>query len=124
MKWEHIKMHPQIGFDILSKSNKLKPISQIVLHHHERWDGNGYPHKIKEKQIPLGSRIIAVCDSIDAMMSKRPYRNPLSFEKCKHEILINKGIMYDPLIVDCFIESNINWISFLENSYKKNILYL
>lgn len=123
-EWEYIKMHPQIGFNILSKSNKLKRISKIVLHHHERWDGKGYPCKIKEKEIPLGSRIIAVCDSIDAMMSKRPYRTPLSFQKCKNEILINKGIMYDPLIVDCFMKSNINWMSFLENFPfpEKNVL--
>ncbi|WP_027623016.1 HD-GYP domain-containing protein [Clostridium lundense] len=123
-EWQYIKMHPQIGFNILSKSNKLKQISKIVLHHHERWDGKGYPCKIKEKEIPLGSRIIAVCDSIDAMMSKRHYRTPLSFDECKNEILINKGIMYDPLIVDCFMESNINWMSFLENSpfLKRNVL--
>lgn len=103
-EWEYIKMHPKVGYDILSKSKRLNNIAQIVLYHHERWDGKGYPYEIKGTNIPFGSRIIAVCDSIDAMTSKRPYRKPLSLEKCKHEIEINKGIMYDPYITDRAID--------------------
>lgn len=106
-EWEYIKMHPKTGFNILSKSKKLKAISKIVLYHHERWDGKGYPEGIAGTYIPLGSRVIAICDSIDAMTSDRPYRKAMSFEKCIAEIIINKGIMFDPVIVQ-FIEDNIN----------------
>lgn len=77
-EWEEIKKHPQIGADILGESKNLQEISSIVLHHHERWNGSGYPHGLNGTAIPYGSRIIAVCDSIDAMKSQRAYRNPLS----------------------------------------------
>lgn len=108
-EWEYIKTHPKIGFDILSKSNSLRYISKIVLYHHERWDGKGYPYGLFQTDIPLGSRIIAVCDSIDAMTSNRPYREAMSFEKCMNEILINKGLMFDPVIVE-YIEDNLDFI--------------
>lgn len=108
-EWEYIKTHPKIGFDILSKSNRLKHISKIVLYHHERWDGKGYPMGLSQMGIPLGSRIIAVCDSIDAMTSNRPYREAMSFEECINEILINKGLMFDPVIVE-HIEDNLEFV--------------
>jgi HD-GYP domain-containing protein (c-di-GMP phosphodiesterase class II) len=105
-EWEYMKRHPQIGFDILNKSRHLKDISKIVLHHHERWDGKGYPSGLTKSDIPLGSRIIAICDSIDAMMSKRAYRNTISIEECKAEIQKNINIMYDPMIAECMLH---NW---------------
>jgi len=105
-EWEYIKMHPKIGFDILSKSNRLKHISKMVLHHHERWDGKGYPDGISKMDIPLGSRIIAVCDCIDAMTSTRPYRQAMKFEECIKELVLNKGLMFDPCIID-YIEENL-----------------
>ncbi|WML36841.1 HD-GYP domain-containing protein [Clostridium sp. OS1-26] len=108
-EWEYIKTHPKIGFDILSKSNRLKHISKIVLYHHEKWDGKGYPMGLSQMDIPLGSRIIAVCDSIDAMTSNRPYREAMSFEECINEILINKGLMFDPVIVE-HIEGNLEFM--------------
>lgn len=73
-EWEQMKKHSEIGAEILSKSHHLGELKDIVLHHHERYDGGGYPAKIQGKQIPLGSRIIAICDSIDAMSSNRCYR--------------------------------------------------
>ncbi|SFB25653.1 HD-GYP domain-containing protein [Clostridium frigidicarnis] len=108
-EWEYIKMHPKIGFDILSKSKKLKSISRIVYYHHERWDGKGYPSGIASTSIPLGSRIIAVCDSIDAMTSNRPYRDAMSFEECIKEVLLNKGLMFDPVIVE-YIQDNLQFM--------------
>ncbi|WP_102401859.1 HD-GYP domain-containing protein [Haloimpatiens massiliensis] len=108
-EWQYIKMHPEIGFNILNKSNKLKNISKIVLYHHERWDGKGYPKGIGGTDIPLGSRVIAVCDSIDAMTSDRPYRKAMSFEACIDEIINNKGIMFDPVIAQ-YVEDNIQII--------------
>lgn len=99
-EFQYIKLHPHTGYEILNESKKLKGIAKIVLHHHERWDGKGYPQGIKGLNIPLGARIIAICDSIDAMTSKRPYREALDITECKREIIKNKGIMYDPDIVE------------------------
>ena len=113
-EWEYMKMHPKIGYDILSKSDKLKHISKVVLCHHERWDGKGYPNGLSETTIPFGSRIIAVCDSIDAMTSTRPYREAMSFEKCINEILINKGLMFDPVVVE-YVESNLDFMKSIIN---------
>lgn len=114
-EWEQIKKHPQIGADILGKSKNLKKISSIVLHHHERWDGLGYPDGLKGHAIPFGSRILAVCDSIDAMKSRRAYRNQLSDEVCYTEIKMNMCKMYDPLIANCALK---HWNE-LMCSYKK-----
>ncbi|MBZ9634466.1 HD-GYP domain-containing protein [Clostridium sp. FP1] len=108
-EWEYIKMHPKIGFNILSKSKRLKYISKIVLYHHERWDGKGYPEGLSGITIPLGSRIIAVCDSIDAMTSERPYRKAMDFEECINEITINTGLMFDPVVVQ-YIVDNMNTV--------------
>ena len=105
-EWSFMKKHPEIGADIISKSPHFSRIAAIILHHHERWDGKGYPFGAKEKEIPLGARIIAVCDSIDAMASKRSYRNALPLDVCKGEIEKNIGIMYDPEIARLAIE---NW---------------
>lgn len=113
-EWEYIKMHPKIGFDILSKSNRLKHISRMVLHHHERWDGKGYPDGLAKMDIPLGARIIAVSDSIDAMTSTRPYRQAMKFEECIKELILNKGIMFDPWIIE-YIEKNLKYMKDIIN---------
>ena len=95
-EWKMMKRHPQIGADILAKSPSFSRISAIILHHHERYDGKGYPFGAKEQEIPLGSRIIAVCDSIDAMASARAYRKALPLDTVYEEIGKNIGLMYDP----------------------------
>lgn len=95
-EWDLMKQHPQIGSDILSKSENLSRIAAIILHHHERYDGNGYPFGAKGEEIPLGARIIAVCDSIDAMTSERAYRSAMPLEEVRMEIHNNIGTMYDP----------------------------
>lgn len=97
-EWEVIKRHPQIGADILSRSAHLAEMKDIILYHHERFDGLGYPAGLKGEKIPLGARIIAVCDSIDAMTSSRVYRKAHTFEYCYQEIEKNLGKMYDPAI--------------------------
>lgn len=97
-EWEFMKKHPGIGADILSKSRHLNELKEIVLYHHERFDGKGYPEGLKGEEIPLGGRIIAICDSIDAMTSDRGYRNAYSLEHCYEEIEKNLGVMYDPVI--------------------------
>jgi putative nucleotidyltransferase with HDIG domain len=105
-EWRMMKRHSNIGYSILSKAIYFEEVSKIVLHHHERWDGKGYPDGLKENQIPLESRILAVCDSVDAMKSDRPYRRSISDEICKDEIRKNKGIMYDSDIAECMLK---NW---------------
>lgn len=99
-EWAQIQGHPSVGFQILSKSKGLRKIAKIVLSHHERWDGKGYPEGLKEERIPLGARIIAVADSIDAMTRDRPYRKALSWEECRREIIENKGVQFDPVVVE------------------------
>lgn len=75
-------------------------IAEILLHHHERWDGKGYPHGLRMDKIPLGLRIIGVADSIDAMISERPYRKAMLWEDCMDEVKLNKGTQFDPAIVE------------------------
>ncbi len=113
-EWELMKKHSDIGYNILSKAKTFEDISEIVLYHHERWDGKGYPKGLKAEEIPFASRILAVCDSIDAMKSDRPYRKSISDEICKNEIIKNQGIMYDSQIAECMLE---NWDKIVNNLY-------
>lgn len=112
-EWEMMKRHPQIGADILSGSHKFDRIAAIILHHHERYDGKGYPFGAKGEEIPLGSRIIAVCDSIDAMASSRSYRKAMPLSVVRQEIEKNIGLMYDPKIARAVLG---NW-DIVENTY-------
>ncbi len=94
-----LRQHPTIGYQILTRSSQLKGLAKIVLHHHERWDGNGYPDGIKGEEIPISSRIIAVCDAVDAMTSERPYRKALSVKECRHQLQINRDLQFDPQLI-------------------------
>lgn len=113
-EWELMKQHSEMGYNILKKADSLKEISHIVLYHHERWNGSGYPKGLTKTEIPIGSRMIAICDSIDAMRSTRSYRNAISEDECYNEILKNKGLMYDPQITDCIIK---NWSNIVTPYY-------
>ena len=97
-EWGVMKDHPKIGAEILCQASGFQEISQIILNHHERYDGRGYPNSNELAYIPLGARIIAVCDSIDAMASARAYRKALPMDVCRTEIEKNIGTMYDPHI--------------------------
>lgn len=99
-EWAQIQRHPEIGYHILNKSHHLKQIAKIVLHHHERWDGKGYPAGLKGEAIPLGARLIAICDSIDAMTSDRPYRKGLTWQDCLQEIKACQATQFDAVLVD------------------------
>lgn len=105
-EWEKMKKHPEIGSEILSKSQQLSELKDIVLHHHERYDGKGYPSGLKAEEIPLGARVIAICDSIDAITSNRCYRKAHDFDFCYEEIKKNLGVMYDPEIGQLVLD---NW---------------
>ena len=103
-EFEVIKKHPVYGHDFLSTSPELRDLARYVFHHHERWDGKGYPAGISGEEIPLISRIIMVADSWDAMRSDRPYRKGLSKEKATEEILKHSGAQFDPNIAKIFIK--------------------
>jgi len=98
-----IKNHSQIGHDILKKIDFPWPIAEIVLQHHEKINGSGYPGGLKGDEILLEAKIICVADVVEAMSSHRPYRPALGIEKALEEISQNKGTLYDPEVVDtCF----------------------
>lgn len=97
-EWQEMRRHPVTGYNILRRVADFQDIAVLVLHHHERWDGRGYPDGLSGTDIPLGSRIIAVADSIDAMMSSRSYRTAMTVAACRCEIEKNSGIMYDPRV--------------------------
>ncbi|HMA59312.1 MAG TPA: HD domain-containing phosphohydrolase [Halanaerobiales bacterium] len=99
-----IKEHPTLCYNALKDSDFLKDIAQYVLHHHESWDGSGYPAGLQGEEIPLISRIIAAADAWDAMRSERAYRSSLSKEEAKKEIKINQGIQFDPDIAELLLE--------------------
>jgi diguanylate cyclase (GGDEF)-like protein len=98
-----LQRHPQIGYRML-ESLGVEPIADWILHHHERWDGDGYPHRLRGDEIPLGARIIFVADAFDAMTSERVYRRPFSQREALAELERCSGSQFDPLIVDAFRE--------------------
>ena len=105
-EYAEIKEHPQDGEELLRGQSKYTHITDGVLYHHERWDGKGYPFGISGEAIPFAARVIAIFDSIDAMMSDRPYRKALPEEKCREEIRDNAGTMYEPQLVKICLD---NW---------------
>lgn len=103
-EYELIQQHPVYGKKALAGSEALKHIAKYVLHHHERWDGEGYPEGLKDNKIPLISQILSVADAWDAMLSKRAYRNPLTKEEAIKEIRENKNSQFSPKVVETFLE--------------------
>ena len=105
-----MQKHPQLGFDILSRAlgldDELEALELVIAgvrHHHERWDGEGYPSRLKGTEIPKMARIIAVADAFDAMVSDRPYRAARSSEFAFQEIALHRGTQFDPEVVDAFV---------------------
>jgi response regulator RpfG family c-di-GMP phosphodiesterase len=105
-EWILMRRHPVIGADIVRPVRSLREcgVLEMILHHHERFDGRGYPDGLRGDDIPLGARIIAVADSISAMLQKRPYRRNISFAKAQQEILDNAGAQFDPQVVGAFYD--------------------
>jgi len=104
-EYQHIKSHPEIGERILSPVVEDRGILEIVRHHHEHYDGTGYPDGVKGEQISLGARIVMVADAYDAMTSERPYRKAMDSEKACVEIQRCKGSQFDPDVVDAFLKT-------------------
>lgn len=99
-----IQSHSQVGYDILKGIDFPWPIADIVLQHHERMDGSGYPHKLAGDEILLEARILGVADVVETMASHRPYRPSIGLDKALEEIVQNKTVLYDPQVVDACVK--------------------
>lgn len=111
-EYSQIKNHPAIGAHILGSADIFKDIIPIVKHHHEKYDGTGYPGMLKGEEIPYLARIAAVADTFDAMTSRRSYRGPIDIEHVKDEIKRCEGTQFDPQVAEAFLE-------ILNNNYEK-----
>jgi PAS domain S-box-containing protein/putative nucleotidyltransferase with HDIG domain len=100
IQYNMVKIHAQVGCDILREIKFPWPVAKIVLQHHERWDGSGYPEGLSGEEIILDARILAVADTVEAMSSHRPYRIAHGIERALEEISLKRGTSYDPAVVD------------------------
>ncbi len=101
-EWDEMRLHTEAGFDIVSCVAGLEEIAEILRHHHERWDGSGYPRGLKTDSIPFASRVIAVADTFDAIVTERPYR-PAALPSAAREIIVGlSGSHFDPVVVKAF----------------------
>lgn len=106
-EWQAVRRHPELGADILKPVASLRNLGVVdmVLHHHERYDGKGYPAGLRGTAIPLGARVITLADSLSAMLQNRPYRSAMDFQKAYDEIVSCSGTQFDPRVVDAFRKS-------------------
>ncbi len=102
-EWATMRKHPEFGARIIAGIPFLQDVARIVRHHHERWDGAGYPDGLRGEDIPVGARIFAVADSFDAMTSDRPYRRAMSIDAACDEVARCRGTQFDPAVVDAFV---------------------
>jgi HD-GYP domain-containing protein (c-di-GMP phosphodiesterase class II) len=116
-EYNEIKRHTGYGRDILANSASLWDILPFIYHHHEHFNGNGYPHGLKGEEIPIGSRIIAVADSYDAMTSDRPYRKAMSQDEACQILIEEKDRQFEAQIVDAFL-SSIGWPPYFNSNYE------
>ncbi len=101
-EWREMRMHPVYGAHMIAGNPYLEPALPVVLHHHERWDGGGYPDGLASEAIPIGARLLAVADTFHAMTSNRPYRPAMTQENAFREILAQSGRQFDPEMVEAF----------------------
>jgi len=120
LEWEIIKEHPVVGFEIIKEFAFLAKAAQIVLHHHERFDGNGYPCGLAGEAIPLEARIFSIADTIDAMTSDRPYRKGRSFEEAFREVEKCAGTQFDPALVEVALSiPKAGWLEARRNTLRR-----
>lgn len=103
-EWALMHQHPHMGVRIVQPLGFTPSTTDVILHHHERWDGTGYPHRLGGEEIPVAARAFAVVDAFDAMTSDRPYRRAMSTEDAHRELRAGNGSMYDPDMVDVIID--------------------
>jgi len=102
-EWALMRKHPEYGWAIVRLFADFERASLFVLHHHERWDGTGYPAGLKGTEIPVGARIVAVIDAFDAMTANRPYRQAMTLEEAIRTLVEAKDTQFDAAVVDCFV---------------------
>jgi HD-GYP domain-containing protein (c-di-GMP phosphodiesterase class II) len=102
-EYELMKKHPEYGWAVLRQVPGMERASLIILHHHENYDGTGYPGGLKGEEIPIGSRIVSVIDAFDAMVSTRPYRQGMAFEEAERRLLAASGTQFDARVVKSFL---------------------
>jgi putative nucleotidyltransferase with HDIG domain len=109
-EWVAMRRHPEIGYNMLRQVKFLEAPAEIILSHHERWDGKGYPRGLRGEDIPLGARIFMVVDTFDSMTSDRPYRKALATQKALDEVLRCRGAQFDPEVVEAFLDIYPAWV--------------
>jgi putative nucleotidyltransferase with HDIG domain len=102
-EFESVRKHSALGAGVLSEVQALKDVARIVRHHHERFDGSGYPDGLADDRIPLGARVVAVVDAFGAMTTDRPYRKAMSVEEAVAELERHAGDQFDPRVVEAFL---------------------
>jgi putative nucleotidyltransferase with HDIG domain len=115
-EWAVIKEHPADGANLIATMTRLRELVPAVMHHHENWDGTGYPQGLKGTDIPLASRVIMFADTFDAMTTKRPYRGPLDEAAVRSELVKCRGKQFDPEIADRLLTSDFWQTLFPPNS--------
>src|SRR5919109_2774298 len=103
-EWRTVVQHPRIGQVILEQAAALKDAVPIILHHHERYAGHGYPFGLRANEIPLGARIVAIADAYDAMINDRPYKRAITHEQAIAELRRHAGTQFDPELVELFCD--------------------
>lgn len=114
-EWGKMRQHPEIGYQMLKEVKFLQGPAEIILAHHERWDGNGYPKGLHEDEIPLGARIFTVVDTFDSMTSDRPYRRALTTLEAMNEIMRCGGTQFDPRVVEAFLDIYQQWVEEMDS---------
>jgi HD-GYP domain-containing protein (c-di-GMP phosphodiesterase class II) len=103
-EYESVKRHPEEGVDIVGPIEFLEQVKEIILHHHERYDGGGYPGGLSGESIPIGARVLAVIDAYSSMVSDRPYRTAMDVDEAIEELRRCSGTQFDPEVVKRFID--------------------
>ncbi len=103
LEFEIVKRHPEDGARIVGRLHRLHAAVPAVLHHHERWDGNGYPHCLAGEEIPLEAAIVGLADAVDAMTTDRPYSCARTLDDATEEVVRNRGTQFAPAVVDAFV---------------------
>jgi response regulator RpfG family c-di-GMP phosphodiesterase len=106
-EWIHMKIHPVVGYQIAAQLDMLKPMIACIRNHHERWDGSGYPDKLRGETIPLLARIVCLADAYDAMATDRPYKRAIPIDECKVIMKRQAGPQFDPGLVEVFLAREI-----------------
>lgn len=104
-EFEILKRHPRLGALIVGGVQGMEHILDIVQHHHERWDGRGYPDELKGEEIPVMGRLVAIADTFSAMTTDRPYRKGMDYKTALREIKANIGTQFDPTLADAFLKA-------------------